>query len=255
MGGRELVFIRLIVNADDFGYSKGVNLGIIESYRNGIVSSTTMMTNMPGVDHAFQLMDQNIGLGVGIHLVLTTGSPVCKDVPSLVNSEGNFFSLATFPDWIKEEEVEKEFNCQMEVFLSRGHRPTHIDSHHHVHRHPKVLPIVLDFARRYKLPIRLGNKGLLKTLGYEDINTTELFIEDFFGANVSKDGLIRIIKESIKFKSVEIMCHPGFVDQTLLQGSSYNTPRAKEVEILTHFDVVSTVRELGFHLVNFSSIS
>jgi predicted glycoside hydrolase/deacetylase ChbG (UPF0249 family) len=77
--------IKLIVNADDFGYSRCVNFGIIDAHRDGINNSATMMMNMLGVGHAIELAKENPKLQVGIHLVLTCGKPLLPDVPSLVD--------------------------------------------------------------------------------------------------------------------------------------------------------------------------
>jgi chitin disaccharide deacetylase len=124
---------KLIINADDFGYSKGVNLGIIEAFQNGVVTSATLMANMPGAEHAAALAKENPGLGVGIHLVLTCGKPICRDVPSLINDHGEFHRLADLEKIARIDEVERELTSQFERFLSFRIQPTHIDSHHHVH--------------------------------------------------------------------------------------------------------------------------
>ena len=68
--------MKLIINADDFGYSNGVNYGIIDAFKNGILTSTTCLTNMPGFNHAIQLAKENPNLGIGIHLTLTCGKPL-----------------------------------------------------------------------------------------------------------------------------------------------------------------------------------
>src|ERR1700732_1931642 len=85
--------IKLIVNADDFGYSRGVNFGIIDSHMRGIVNSSTMMMNMPGTGHAIELAKEYPSLQVGIHLVLTCGKPLLQDVHSLVDENGHFKKL------------------------------------------------------------------------------------------------------------------------------------------------------------------
>ena len=82
--------MRLIINADDFGYSKGVNYGIIDAYKNGIVRSTTIMAGMPGFDHAVELAKENKELGVGVHLTLTSYKPVLDSHKTIVNEHGYF---------------------------------------------------------------------------------------------------------------------------------------------------------------------
>lgn len=83
---------RLIINVDDFGYCSGVNRGIIESHQNGVLTSTTMMCGMPGFDEAVNLAIENPKLGVGVHLTLTSGYPVKKDLQTIVAEDGKFRS-------------------------------------------------------------------------------------------------------------------------------------------------------------------
>ena len=84
---------RLIINADDFGYCKGVNMGIIEAHQNGVLTSTTLMAGMPGFDQAVNLAKKNPGLGVGVHLTLTCGYPVSKDLQTIVDDKGAFLNV------------------------------------------------------------------------------------------------------------------------------------------------------------------
>ena len=83
----------IIFNADDFGYCKGVNLGIWEAYRNGLVRSATMMANMPGFDHAANLALSDPGLKLGVHLTLTAGKSVGGVYKTLTDAEGKFLPL------------------------------------------------------------------------------------------------------------------------------------------------------------------
>jgi hypothetical protein len=249
-----MIKIKLIVNADDFGYSKGVNLGIIEGYKNGIVTSTTLMTNMPEVDHAFKLAKENPGLGVGIHFVLTAGKPIAKNVPSLIGENGYFHSNDSFGKYATSGDIQKELNCQLEKFLDSGLTPTHIDSHHHVHSHEKVLPIVLKLAEKYKLPVRLFSKEAFNDK-YKHIKKTDNFIYEFYGDDLSVDTLADLLKKYDSYDTVEMMCHPGFVDQRLLMESSYNIQRAKELDILTSHDIKNVISEQGIRLINYRDIN
>ena len=82
--------MKVIFNAVDFGISKAASLGIIEAHKNGVIKSTTLMCNMKDADYAADLAKNNKNLGVGIHLVMTAGAPLCKDVLSLVDENGMF---------------------------------------------------------------------------------------------------------------------------------------------------------------------
>lgn len=134
---------KLIVNADDFGLGKGVTDAIIECHRAGLLTSTTLMVNMPAAEYAIEASRKCPDLGVGIHLVLTQGRPVSAsdDVPALVDPDGNFWPhrLQRRKLWFGRdafEQVVREFTAQIRWAIERGVCPTHCDSHHGIHRMP-----------------------------------------------------------------------------------------------------------------------
>ena len=146
----------LIVNADDFGISEGVNNGIVEAHRRGILTSTTAMANMPAFDHAVQLWRETPELGVGVHLNLTSGTSLLppSQIPDLVRPDGRFHTLSFMLRQLTlgrldEGQIEVELRAQVERVISAGIQPTHVDSHHHVHMHPRLQPIVVEVAQRY----------------------------------------------------------------------------------------------------------
>lgn len=247
--------IKLIVNADDFGYSKGINLGIIEGFENGILTSTTLMTNMPGAEHAFSLMDKYKNLlNVGIHLVLGAGSPVSQNVYSLIDNNGNFHKMNTLLELAMISDIEKEFNSQMEKFLSFGYKPTHIDCHQHSHKNKDILDIVLKIAHKYSLPLRMFDKGELLKGKYAHIKTIDYFVGEFYGEDISIELIKSLIEESLNHNTVELMCHPGYVDQILLDNSSYNTKRAKELSILISKEIKEFIIKNNIELINYKNI-
>jgi predicted glycoside hydrolase/deacetylase ChbG (UPF0249 family) len=246
--------VKLVINADDFGLSKGVNLGIIEALRNGIVTSTTLMMNMPEIEHALSLLKENSNLGVGIHLVATAGRPVCNSVSSLIQENGQFHSLREISKYARLEDIKKEFQCQIEKFFSLGITPTHIDSHHHIHTEEQVLIIVLALAKKYGLPVRCGDKNILKKQSYKEVRTTGYFSDAFYGKNLTTEKLLDILKLAEEYDTAEIMTHPAYVDQALLNGSSYALPRCKELEILTNSKILSYVKDHNVELINFKHI-
>ncbi|HLO12624.1 MAG TPA: chitin disaccharide deacetylase [Pseudoneobacillus sp.] len=223
--------ITLIVNADDFGYSHGVNYGILDSHLNGIVNSATMMMNMPGTEHAIQLAKQHPSLKVGIHLVLTCGKPLLQDVPSLMDENSHFISLSSLKNRIDVslDELEREWTAQIERFLASGLNLTHLDSHHHVHTIEELLPVVQKLAKKYNVPVR--------TNGFEKIKEVEAFSDlclvDFYGEGVTADYFDKLFGRVEDGKKVEVMCHPAYLDNIILSGSSYTYNRLKEVDILT----------------------
>lgn len=218
--------MKLIVNADDFGISKAVNLGIIEAHRDGIVRSTTLMCNMNDMEHAIELSKKNPELGVGIHFVLTAGKPLAEGVESLVDENGTFIKFEEIAENAKKEDIKKELECQLNKFLSYGIKPTHIDSHHHVHRIGKVFEVVKDIAIKNNLPIRFIEE--FDESMYYGIKTTNKFSEAFYGKDmITTDGLISLLDEYRDFEIVEIMCHPGYLDQSILNRSSYAIERPR----------------------------
>jgi hypothetical protein len=223
--------INLIINADDFGLSKGVNHGIIDSYLYGVVNSTTMMMNMAGTGHAIQLAKNNPGLRVGIHLVLTNGKPIVPDVPTLIGDNGYFKSLAAFNNGseLSLTEVEREWTAQIERFIASGIAPTHFDSHHHVHTLKELEPVVKKLANKYRLPVR--RNGWIGIDGVEPYTDLSLF--DFYGEGVTEDYFSTLSTRISDGTTVEIMCHPAYVDHTLINCSSYTFKRITEYKILT----------------------
>lgn len=129
---------RLIVNADDFGFNREITDGIVESHQHGIVTSTTLMVNMPAVEYAIEQAQHCPGMSIGLHVNLTLGRPISDPtaVPSLLRSDGQFLDRATFFrranfGKLQALELRKEIKAQLDRMVELGLTPTHIDSHHH----------------------------------------------------------------------------------------------------------------------------
>ena len=147
---------RLIVNADDFGLTRGVNRAIVELHQAGVLTSATLMAKAGATDEAIALAQANPRLGVGCHVVLVDGEPVLPPdkVPSLVDFKTGCFphKLTTFlrrlfMGRIRAAEIEAEAAAQIASLQARGVRLTHIDTHKHSHMFPPVLRPVLRAAR------------------------------------------------------------------------------------------------------------
>ena len=245
--------MRLIVNADDFGISKAINLGIIEAYNEGIVKSTTLMCNMEAVDHAIKLANENPGIGVGIHFVLTAGKPLVQGVDSLVDEKGNFLKSEGIEEKAKKDDIRKELEYQFNKFLSYGMKPTHIDTHHHVHRIKKVFEVVKEIAIKNNLPVRL--MGEVYDSMYEGIKSTSKFSESFYEKEmITEDNLIRLLEEYKDFETVELMSHPGYLDQNILNRTSYSIERTIELETLVSRKVKEYIKENNIELISFSQL-
>ena len=130
---------------------------ILEAHRNGIVTSTTLLVNRGILPAQVEELKAS-GLGVGVHLNLTLGTPVAnpKRVPSLVDAEGRFVrDPGAAAARARLDEARIELGTQIDVFRGiMGRFPTHLDTHHHVGRLEPVLEVVLDFARALRVPVR-----------------------------------------------------------------------------------------------------
>ena len=244
--------MKLIVNADDFGYTPAVTYGILDAYINGIVTSTTLMCNSPFMDHAVELAKQNPGLGVGIHLVLTSRSPLCKDVPSLIDENGKFHHQTQIFKHAKEEDIEKEWTAQIEKFLASGLKPTHIDSHHNVHGHPIAFPVALKMASKFGLPLR---NALNKKEGYGSVRTTDMMLRKFYGENVTYETLeeqLEIVASNPQ--TAEMNCHPGYIDSELRFQSSYVDYRIVEYTLLTSERIRNFAEQLNIEFTTYATI-
>lgn len=230
---------KLIINADDFGLTAGVNEGIIESFKNGVVTSTTLMVNQPNRDEAIALAKDNPKLGVGLHLTFDKGKAL-SGVSSLTDEHGNLKNIVKLLEQdTKEEDFYKEIITQYKEFKKlMGKEPTHIDSHHHIHiRNPKAFLAMKNFCTAKNIKYR----------------SNENFINRFYGPAISEELFIQLIEEKKKenrHSILEIMTHPGKNDEFLEQTSSYTTKREEEIRILTDTNVKNYIRN-NFISINF----
>lgn len=249
---------KVIFNADDFGYSRGINYGIVDSFKHGILTSTTLMANMPGFEHAVELAKENPDLGIGVHLTLTTGEPVLKTHKTLITKDGRFRELSVYEaDTIDVDfdEVYQEWKAQIQKVINAGIKPTHLDSHHHTHTFGGNQEVVKKLAREYDLPIR-NNLELP-----DDIKKTTRF-EVAFENCCSESSELRarkylenLLEDLQRFESVEIMCHPGYLDEGVLLGSSLQAPRTSIARFLRESEFAQKIITMdGIELVNYSAI-
>jgi hopanoid biosynthesis associated protein HpnK len=147
----------LIVNADDLGWTAGVNRGIAEAHRHGIVTSTSLLANGCAFEDAVATASEMPGLGVGVHLNLSDGAPIApaQQVKSLLDEQGKFTGgpesllMRLTTKNLQPKEVEKEWDAQIEKVRGAGIRPTHLDGHKHVQMLPGLFGIALRLAKRH----------------------------------------------------------------------------------------------------------
>ena len=151
---------RLIINADDFGISEEVNEAVIRSYKEGVLTSTSLMVTGESFEQAVKLAKANPGLAVGIHLVTVMGKSVLSpsEIPDLVNNNGDFSDNPTIAGLkyyfspASRRQLRKELAAQFEKFQSAGLPLSHIDGHLHMHVHPVIFNIALDLGAKYGAP-------------------------------------------------------------------------------------------------------
>ena len=244
---------KLIINADDFGYSRAVTYGILDSYKTGILTSTTMMMNTEATEHAVEAAKENPGLGIGVHLVLTFGKPLLDTHKTIVDKEGNFKKLSIYESGnfeIDLDEVYKEWKAQIEKFLSYGLIPTHLDSHHHINSFGELYKVYLRLADEYNLPVR-NNFPNLKHIDNK-VKTTDLFHLEYKEALENIESISEIFKV---YDSVEVMTHPSYLDKFIMENSSFNLPRLEETAFLTDKERTKEFRESSlFELVTFREL-
>lgn len=237
---------RLIVNADDFALTSDISRAIIESFQNGVVTSTTILANCDAklLEEAIELSKQNPDLGIGAHLVLTTRKPILKEHKTLVDVFGNFkYITGSFDETIDVEEVYLEWKAQLDR-LKAHFNLTHIDSHHHVHMSPKLHSIARRLSKEYKLPLRSRTDnfpfGIKTALGFQGENATVEYLKSVIE---SEKGLL------------EIMVHPGYENDIFLEEiSDYNTERYTELKVLCSDEIKTFLEENEIELVNYSFI-
>jgi predicted glycoside hydrolase/deacetylase ChbG (UPF0249 family) len=276
---------RLIVNADDYGRTAGVVEGILRAHQQGIVTSTTAMMNMPGIEDTLRRAQSYSELGLGVHLVFSAWRPLLppEQIPSLVDMDGAFLNQRAIwarPEAIQRDELRVELMAQVERFQAlTGHAPDHLDCHHFVHSHPLFFAVYVELAAQWGLPIRAPfppeetlsqaaatvplieglplskvrdmmrqGRELVRAKG---VRHPDHFIGSFYGEEaVTLDNLLATL-ENLEEGTTELMCHPGLADEQLLAESVYGRPREKELELLCHPRVREKLDELGIELVNF----
>jgi predicted glycoside hydrolase/deacetylase ChbG (UPF0249 family) len=279
----------LIINADDYGISQGVCRGVIEGHLYGIITSTSVMINMPFTEEAIRkVQNEAPDLGIGLHINLTSGYPVlpAADVQSLVTSEGifrNLFHLAESPPISKhlQSEILAQFNRFAEI---TGGIPDHLDSHQFV---TYILPVafetMLEIAEKYEIPIRspapfldtriisdlidtmagdmFDDQDIANFIQYLEPNRQVIslsrrtrwpdhFEYHFYGKGSNKENLIRILK-NLPPVTTELMCHAGY-SKDLDRNEGYGKLRDKELSILMDPEIKEIVRSERINLVNFS---
>lgn len=227
----------LIVNADDFGLSDGVNDGIVRAHEQGIVTTASLMVRQPAAGAAAEYARGRPRLGVGLHL----------DFGEWVHGDGEWKPLYQVIDAEDADEVEREAIRQLEHFrLLLGRDPTHLDSHQHAHRSEPALSVARRLAEDLAVPLR-------------HFSPSVRYCGDFYGQGnkgcpmpeaITAKALVRVIG-SLPPGVTEMACHPG-LDPRL--ASPYRDERLAEVEALCDASVRLAVTEAHVRLISFAAL-
>jgi predicted glycoside hydrolase/deacetylase ChbG (UPF0249 family) len=221
----------LIVNADDFGASRGVNEGIRRAHDVGVVTSASLMVRMPATEAAVSLARDRPRLSVGLHADLTgegTPPPV-QDVTDLAACR-------------------EELAAQLERFTAlMGRAPTHLDAHHNVYRLPHLEPLFVELAGELGLPLRE--------------HSSVRYFPDFYGQWddgethpewIGAENLMRMLAEDVGPGVTELSCHPGLVDASF--DSPYHRERELELRALCDPRVRGYLQESDISLISYHDV-
>jgi chitin disaccharide deacetylase len=284
---------RLIINADDFGLTSGVNRAIAEANRSGVLTSATIMANARAVEEAVSAAKSLPHLHTGCHVVLIDGEPVSTALPSLTNGSGRFrsslkkFAVAAVRRRLSQQEIQQEAESQIRRIQAAGLTITHLDSHKHTHMFPHVLRPILRAARACGVravrnpfePMRcwprramIGAPALwLRSAG---VFCFQMFAADFRRAIkeegiFSTDGtvgiaatgkldqamLLRILK-ALPEGTWELVCHPGYSDADLKSaGTRLTASRETELSALTSTETKEALQSLKIELISYADLS
>jgi len=243
----------LIVNADDFGLTRGVSGGILEAHRHGIVTSTTVLVTAD-VDRRQLDEARDTGLGLGLHVNLTLGKPLTRG-RSLVDGGGRFVrDPRRAANAAEASHVRAEVEAQIARFEKLvGRLPTHLDSHHHVGLYPPVRDVVLDVARALGLPVRSQDAAARVRARSAGLRTTDHFFGEAgpgaYWSPARTLALLRALPPGVS----EFMAHPGRFDDDLGY-SRFGRQREIELAGLGGAGARGAAAALGIALCHFGQL-
>lgn len=247
---------RLIINADDFGISRGVNIGIVEAAAAKVVTSASVIVNLPDFADALDRALSVPVLSLGLHLNFTVGRPLTAARSLTRRDTGEFFSLPVLAaraslGLLDASDIERECLAQIDRMIDAGFPPTHLDGHRHVHAHPAISPAVGRAAASREIlhvrvprePLRVNARDWRATL-----KKTGLLICDrasgrtggdrnhFVGVSLQggKSFATRLFAliPRLPAGTTELMTHPGYADASLAEHDRYTLERVTELRVL-----------------------
>lgn len=249
----------LITVADDFGFTPGINKGCIEAYKEGILTEMSFMVDSPGSDDAVELVKRHEVKGIGIHLTLND-----------LNSTGKYYRTKDYEDLLQNgdsKKLQSRINDELKQFEDLfGRVPSHINSHHSLHQHEKIINVVAEYAGENNLFVRRATSFTDgKSVGVKDENeinniilgtgakVTDNIFEHIKSTYVeSFEGFIKDLKEVLDNTVTEAFFHPAYVDDLLRSYSSLTDDRERDLKLLKDKGFKNKILKLGFKIKNFS---
>ena len=267
---------RLIVNADDFGFTRDVNSGIVEAHRRGILTATTLMANGAAFDDAVRLSRECPALDIGCHLVLVGGESLLEPGRKFPRSVGEMLRAVGS----RRLRPYDELRAQVLKILDAGVRPSHFDTHKHTHLFPPVLDAVARLAEEFKvrwvrrpfdlpltpagtpLSVRVVSRGLgvvrsrfHRVLASHGCRTTDHFAGFQMTGRLDANSVVSLLRE-LPAGLTEFMTHPGHHGPELEAARTrLKASRALELAALTSAEVRSALNEFGIQLTRYSEAS
>jgi predicted glycoside hydrolase/deacetylase ChbG (UPF0249 family) len=283
---------RLIINADDFGLTSGVNRAIIEANHAGTVTSTTLMANSAAFDEAVSLAKSQPQLRVGCHIVLIDGEPITAGLKTLTLGTTKFknslkeFALAAIRKELSQDEIRCEAEAQIRKIQSAGIIVSHVDTHKHAHMFPHVLRPVLEAARScgvhavrnpFELAIARPRGKVLRTPALwiralqvrllqrysahfnaavsEERMTTTRGAAGVIATGTLDQELLTATLQGLPDGDWELVCHPGYLDADLQwAGTRLLQSRQTELQALTSEETKEVLTQKGIQLISYAEL-
>lgn len=256
---------RIIFNADDFGYTDAVTYGIVKGHQDGIIKSTTLMVNMPSTELAAKLAHANPQLFVGLHTNIVIGKPIShpSQVASLVDDEGNFNVKNRLANGLTlvYEEVLTEVRAQFKRFEEvMGYRAEHIEGH--AVFDPSLQKAIMQVGMEEEIhfvdvtrTLVNGRIELQKGLHQCSYEIPDYPETAYFKENISLDFWLSDRGNLLNYDLIEMKTHPGFVDQEILDWSSYNIERVKELSIACSSELKAWLQQHQVEIISYGDLA
>lgn len=251
--------MKLIINGDDFGISRACNLGIIDCFNHGVLTSTSIMINMPHAEDAIKLWEANPKLSVGLHLNITLGYPVNKKTKSILKEDGTFNKaiLNDSSNQINLVEIAQECQAQVDRFIQlTGKIPDHINSHHGIEAIYGGSQIIQELANRYDLPIRqltfVNKNECFKEIIHRTMPIQKMLTVP--SSNIA-DTINLFSQEELNSDGYfELIGHPGYIDYELTQLSSLTIGRCVDINCFCAEELKNWIKQNHIELISYKDL-